>query len=193
MENSRSLSPELSTQLASSSNRNLNERPTEVERKEPGLKKHSSKVPTPNAFLTFITSKSLVLENKGLVARDHMANERTFLAWTRTSFVVLSLGIAFLQLYSIQMRATEAILDGISFQLVKDGRVTAMEHIGRPLGMICALSSIILMIFGYWRYMAVQKGLTHDIFPATRIMALVVTLVALVILALILVIDIKSQ
>lgn len=33
------------------------------------------------------------LENKGAVARDHLAGERTFLAWLRTSLALASIGI----------------------------------------------------------------------------------------------------
>ncbi|EFP86670.2 uncharacterized protein PGTG_13052 [Puccinia graminis f. sp. tritici CRL 75-36-700-3] len=38
------------------------------------------------------------LENKSSVARDHLANERTFLAWFRTSLSLTSIGIALVQL-----------------------------------------------------------------------------------------------
>ena len=32
-------------------------------------------------------------ENTGSVARDHLANERTFLAWIRTALAVIGLGV----------------------------------------------------------------------------------------------------
>lgn len=52
---------------------------------------------------------SITLENKGSVARDHLALERTFLAWLRTSLAFASIGIAITQLFrlntSIQTRA----------------------------------------------------------------------------------------
>jgi hypothetical protein len=41
---------------------------------------------------------SVELENKGSVARDHLALERTFLAWLRTSLAFASIGIAITQL-----------------------------------------------------------------------------------------------
>lgn len=51
---------------------------------------------------------SITLENKGSVARDHLALERTFLAWLRTSLAFASIGIAITQLFrlntSIQTR-----------------------------------------------------------------------------------------
>ncbi|KAH9826041.1 hypothetical protein Tdes44962_MAKER03824 [Teratosphaeria destructans] len=44
---------------------------------------------------------SVELENKGSVARDHLALERTFLAWLRTSLSFASIGVAVTQLFRL--------------------------------------------------------------------------------------------
>ena len=44
---------------------------------------------------------SVSLENKGSVARDHLALERTFLAWLRTSLAFASIGVAVTQLFRL--------------------------------------------------------------------------------------------
>ncbi|KAJ8292710.1 hypothetical protein OF846_003985 [Rhodotorula toruloides] len=46
------------------------------------------------------------LENKGAVARDHLAGERTFLAWLRTSLALASIGIAITQLFRLPSAST---------------------------------------------------------------------------------------
>ena len=38
--------------------------------------------------------KAIPIANTGSVARDHLANERTFLAWTRTGLGFIALGVA---------------------------------------------------------------------------------------------------
>lgn len=44
---------------------------------------------------------SISLENTGSVARDHLALERTFLAWLRTSLAFASIGVAITQLFRL--------------------------------------------------------------------------------------------
>ncbi|BGP50151.1 hypothetical protein JCM10450v2_006062 [Rhodotorula kratochvilovae] len=46
------------------------------------------------------------LENRGSVARDHLAGERTFLAWLRTSLGLASIGIAITQLFRLPSTST---------------------------------------------------------------------------------------
>ena len=51
--------------------------------------------------------QSISLENKGSVARDHLALERTFLAWLRTSLAFSSIGIAITQLFRLNTSLAE--------------------------------------------------------------------------------------
>ena len=64
-------------------------RPQEIEKKPSWYKKIADKY------------GSVELDNKGSVARDHLALERTFLAWLRTSLAFASIGVAVTQLFRL--------------------------------------------------------------------------------------------
>ncbi|TVY29423.1 hypothetical protein LHYA1_G001818 [Lachnellula hyalina] len=48
---------------------------------------------------------SAPIANTGSVARDHLANERTFLAWTRTGLGFVALGVALAKLDALEALA----------------------------------------------------------------------------------------
>lgn len=142
--------------------------------------------------MDYIERHTLILDNQANAARDHMANERTFLAWMRTSFLMVTVGIAFMQMYSIQTRARVAIYDGKEHNLGNDAAVDSLQQIGRPLGLLTAVFALVMMIFALIRYMSTQRELRQRKFPATRVMAMIVVLLSTAVLALILAAEIKS-
>jgi uncharacterized membrane protein YidH (DUF202 family) len=54
---------------------------------ESGILEGSAAIPSYGDF-------SVTINSTGNLARDHLANERTFLAWIRTSLAILTLGLA---------------------------------------------------------------------------------------------------
>lgn len=135
---------------------------------------------------------TLVLKNTGLVARDHLANERTYLAWTRTALVMMTLGLAFLQLYSIQLRAHEAVYKNIEYEMDSTHGVSGLRTTGKPFGVLIGVFALITAGVGFYRYMAVQQRLQNGEFPASRFLVAMVLGLCGVLMVLILVMDIKS-
>ncbi|KAM9924072.1 hypothetical protein OXX59_004777 [Metschnikowia pulcherrima] len=127
----------------------------------------------------------------GSVARDHLANERTYLAWTRTALVMMTLGLAFLQLYSIQARAHAAIYRDKSYSL-DSAREEALSLVGKPFGVLIGVFALITMFIGFYRYAVVQSSLRHGEFPATRFLAVAVLLMCTLMMVLVLVMDIRA-
>lgn len=116
------------------------------------------------------------LENRQSVARDHLANERTFLAWVRTSLTFASAGIALTQLF----RLSELKESHFAY------RVSTI------IGSLFVSASILCLLLGAYRYFHVQTVLQDGIFPASRLevglsfvvsMSLVVVALALILKA----------
>lgn len=81
--------------------------------------------------------------------RDHLANERTFLAWLRTSVMLSMIGIFTTQLFILQSRHLPHM--NLSFFVL-----------GVPLGSLCQAAALVNMVVGacrFWRHQrAMGKG-----------------------------------
>ncbi|TFK16917.1 hypothetical protein FA15DRAFT_676445 [Coprinopsis marcescibilis] len=89
----------------------------------------------------------LILLNNGSVARDHLASERTFMAYVRTSLALSSAGIASMQLF----------------------RIGDNPEVGRLLGTLTISAGLLVLAIGTTRYFLVQKTLTAGFFPVATL------------------------
>ncbi|EKM75526.1 hypothetical protein AGABI1DRAFT_25958, partial [Agaricus bisporus var. burnettii JB137-S8] len=109
----------------------------------------------------------LILSNSGSVARDHLASERTFLAYVRTSLATASMGVALVQLFTIAN----------SIGTVKTPQQQFLGKFATPLGATLILFGLIMLCLGCLRYFTIQIALTRGVFPAAR---LTITFIAVV-------------
>ena len=102
---------------------------------------------------------SITLKNSGSVARDHLASERTFLAYIRTSLALSSAGVgrskrvvSRLALIFIVFKALVQLL-GLSqtSSRIANERVFLIHKITHPLGAALVLLGIIVLVFGLSR------------------------------------------
>jgi uncharacterized membrane protein YidH (DUF202 family) len=103
-------------------------------------------------------SPRLTLENTGSVARDHLASERTFLAYVRTSLAVASAGvgvyfasISFLPAITHITAAVLVQLFTISVDISPSNgppHPVSIQKFARPLGATCVSLGMIVLIVG---------------------------------------------
>jgi putative membrane protein len=107
-------------------------------------------------------------------ARDHLANERTFLAWVRTSVAIVVFGFA-IGRFAIAMRQLTA------FQ----GVASKSTGLSVWMGMSSILAGVVMVVAGLARYRKTRAQLDEGKFePAGFIVDLVTILTALFGLAL---------
>lgn len=103
------------------------------------------------------------IENSGSQARDHLANERTFLAWVRTSLAFVGLGVLLAKVgdrtYETTVLSVTLLVGGLvasTYSLIRYRRVTDALVAGHykvakkgPIAMV-AIAVILSAFMGWW-------------------------------------------
>jgi len=85
---------------------------------------------------------NLVLQNTGSVARDHLASERTFLAYVRTSLGLASAGVALVQLFTMSGLASGS--SGVPLPAANQ----RLQKFATPLGLSALGMALIVLLIG---------------------------------------------
>jgi uncharacterized membrane protein YidH (DUF202 family) len=80
-----------------------------------------------------------VFENRGSTARDHLASERTFLAYVRTSLALASAGVALVQLFTIS---------DLTLSISNTSDEARMQMFARPLGVLTVAMALFMLVIG---------------------------------------------
>jgi putative membrane protein len=102
-------------------------------------------------------------------AAEYLANERTFLAWLRTSIAILSLGFA-LAKFSVWMR-------DLGLQI---GRPFRESSASVPMGEALMALGGLLTLLAAWHYHAINRAIEEDrVRPNRALVALITAAVVL--------------
>ena len=110
-------------------------------------------------------------------ATEYLANERTFLAWIRTSISIMSLGFVVAK-FSVWMRELVVRLD--------PGASVPSAGMSMPIGVTMMAFGGLLALLVAWHYHAVNKAIERGNFRAKLSLVIIVTF-AIVLLAIVMI------
>jgi uncharacterized membrane protein YidH (DUF202 family) len=108
--------------------------------------------------------------------RDHLANERTFLAWVRTSIGVMAFGFV-VEKFAIFMRKLAFILEK---KQITAGLHTSLGY-STAFGIILVAMGAFMGLLAFIRYKKVEREIMDDAYKPSLLLDILVTMSILVI------------
>jgi putative membrane protein len=113
------------------------------------------------------------MDNKKTTANpsDHLANERTFLAWIRTSIAIMGFGFVvvkfalFIKEVSLVLTNKQAILPGKGYST--------------QIGILLVAIGAFMAFYAYWRYRITEKQLLDKAYKPSYVPSLILMLAIL--------------
>jgi len=109
--------------------------------------------------------KNNIFEN----SREHLANERTFLAWIRTSIALMGFGFVIVK-FTLFLK---------QFSVAIDTEIDSAKDYGSAVGIIMVVLGIIFSSLAYINYKITQKNLNKKFYVASSTISLILTLIIL--------------
>lgn len=115
-------------------------------------------------------------------ATDHLANERTFLAWIRTGIAIMGFGFVVVK-FSLFMRQLSLAL----------GKQLALPSRGYSpvIGVSLVVIGAIMSLLAFFRYRHIEKHLRNGIYFPSFLLSLLLT-IAIVVISILLVLYLTS-
>jgi len=121
------------------------------------------------------------MEKRQFNPTDHLANERTFLAWIRTSIAIMAFGFVVVK-FALFVKQISFLLNG------KDsGVVLPNRGYSAVLGIVLVALGTLMALLAYVRYKSIEKQLSTNTFYPSFTLTLLFT-IAIIIIGLLLVI-----
>ena len=104
---------------------------------------------------------------------DHLANERTFLAWIRTGIAVMAFGFV-VERFGLLLREL-----GLKFG--NSGASASTTHYSKLFGITITLLGIVLLVVALINFLHVQKTIDEERYHPGAVFAIILTVIAAVI------------
>jgi putative membrane protein len=99
-------------------------------------------------------------------ATDHLANERTFLAWIRTSIAIMAFGFVVVK-FALFIQQIALVVGDSNTKLLPNRGYSAV------LGIVLVGIGALMALLSYYRYKRIEKDLLSDAFhPSSKISTL---------------------
>jgi putative membrane protein len=109
-------------------------------------------------------------------ANDHLANERTFLAWMRTSIAMMGFGFVVVK-FTISIK---------QLSLVLDGHLPPSKGYSAIIGILLVGLGAVMALLAYLRYRHIEKQLLSNRYFPSKTLSLLLT-IAMILVSILLV------
>jgi putative membrane protein len=103
---------------------------------------------------------------------DHLANERTFLAWIRTSVAIMGFGFVVVKF--------ALFIKQISFAITDKQAILPKGH-SNEIGILLVVLGAFITLYAYVRYSITEKQLINKVYKPSSVPALILTLAIVII------------
>jgi putative membrane protein len=106
------------------------------------------------------------MENRDTKLREHLANERTFLAWVRTAIALIGLGFVIVKF--------ALFLEEIAF-LFSQEKLPVQEGFSALIGVIIVAFGVALAPFAFFQYKKVEKQIESTSYKTSTLLTGILT------------------
>ena len=105
-------------------------------------------------------------------ASEHLANERTFLAWIRTSIGIMAFGFVVVKF--------SFFIKQLAYLLEKDKTIPAYGN-SSVIGILLVAVGTVVLLFSFIRYKKTEKELTNKCYQSSPLLILLITIIIVII------------
>lgn len=117
--------------------------------------------------------------SKSSYARDHMANERTFLAWIRTSIGIMAFGFV-VEKFALFIKQIALLLGKSHSQMLPDTS-HSLQGYSSIFGVFLVALGVLICLLAFIKYKKVEKQIEDDTYQPSILLNIMLTLSVLLI------------